>query len=96
MRLLEDIGLIEIEGKGNSAFGYVLLRNPLAVAEKLHQEGKVDSEWWKLLQQQVLDSTGALLRDRLDAPRQPDSSSQSPKRAIPVEGSGAGRPPEDV
>jgi len=68
MRLLAKNGFIEIDPKGNRAFGYVLIVHPALVAAKFRRERKVTEEWWQMLQQQLIDSGAGALDDPLTSP----------------------------
>jgi hypothetical protein len=46
VRALNSLGFIMIAADGNREIGHILLLNPLAVASRLHSEGKTPRGWW--------------------------------------------------
>lgn len=46
MLKLVELGFIQTKREGNREYGQVLLLNPLAVCNRLHNEGKTPEEWW--------------------------------------------------
>jgi len=46
MRVLKRLGFILIDSDGNREIGHILLLNPLAVAARLHKEGRTSRAWW--------------------------------------------------
>ena len=56
MKILEEIGLIKVQGKGFRKYAYVLLVHPTLVIEKLRDEGRVSEEWWFIYRERQIET----------------------------------------
>ena len=55
IRVLKRLGFILVASDGNREFGHILLLNPLAVAARLHTEGKTPSQWWPTFKRRAVE-----------------------------------------
>lgn len=46
VKLLRDLGFVRTAKKGNREIGYILIVDPYWVAESLHEEKRVQEDWW--------------------------------------------------
>lgn len=55
IRVLKRLGFILVESDGNREIGHILLLNPLAVAARLHDEGKTSARWWSTFKRRAVE-----------------------------------------
>lgn len=55
IKVLKRLGFILVEADGNREIGHILLLNPLAVAARLQQEGKVSARWWTTFRRRAVE-----------------------------------------
>ena len=67
MKVLERLGFILIASDGNRDIGHILLLNPLAVAARLHKEGKTPARWWSTFTRRATE-IGAKIPDAASVP----------------------------
>lgn len=72
MKILVKNGFIRVEKSGNEPYKFVALIHPVAVVQKLRDEGKVPDEWWSAYIARKLDtkelSQAQRLQKQADAP----------------------------
>ncbi len=73
MRVLSRLGFILIAGDGNREIGHILLLNPLAVASRLHHQGKTQSRWWSAFTRRASE-IGAKIPEPTSLPHPPMES----------------------
>ncbi|WP_156513027.1 hypothetical protein [Planctomyces sp. SH-PL62] len=62
IKVLKRLGFILVESDGNREFGHILLLNPLAVAARLHAEGRTPPRWWSTFKRRAVE-IGAKIPD---------------------------------
>lgn len=70
MRILRRLGFVLIASDGNREIGHVLLLNPLAVAARLHKDGKTPAGWWPAFTRRAAE-VGAKIPDPSSLPPLP-------------------------
>jgi hypothetical protein len=55
MRLLEQLGFIDIKPGPNGPISYVLILNPYQVVRKLQGEGRIDASSWNALAEKMIE-----------------------------------------
>jgi hypothetical protein len=70
---LQELGFILIKPKGNRECGHILLLDPLAVCARLHEEGKVQEDWWAAFVAGA-SAIGATIPPPLCLPRPPKAA----------------------
>jgi hypothetical protein len=83
MRALVDMGFILAKRDGNREFGQVLLLNPLAVAVRLHREGKTPPGWWVSFMRRAKE-IGTDLPEPIDFNAPPKPKPEAPKPEEPA------------
>ena len=62
IKVLKQLGFILVESDGKREIGHILLLNPLAVAARLHGEGKTSARWWSTFRRRAVE-IGAKIPD---------------------------------
>ena len=55
IRVLKRLGFILVASDGNREIGHILLLNPLAVAARLHDEGRTPTSWWSTFKRRAVE-----------------------------------------
>lgn len=56
MQMLEKLGFIKTKKVGNQMYKTVMLVHPVLAVTKLHDDGKVDGNWWNTYRQMQIDT----------------------------------------
>jgi hypothetical protein len=70
MKILADLGFMDIKDGPNGAISYVLIWNPYAVVKDLHARGRVDTKSYNALIERMIEIRASDLQgpDRIEAP----------------------------
>jgi len=55
IRLLQEMGLIDVKGGPNGPISYILLFNPYQVLQKAHSAGRIDQSSWNALMEKIIE-----------------------------------------
>jgi len=78
MRVLRDLGFIDIKEGPNGPISYVLIFNPYLVVRRHHEAGQINAAFFNSLTQRMIE-IGA---QDLDTPP-PEKKTAAPRRAAP-------------
>jgi hypothetical protein len=78
IRILADLGFVDIKDGPNGPISYVLLWNPYAIVKSLHVAGRVDTKSYNALIERMIEIRASDLQDQTDQEKDQEAKPAGP------------------